>query len=115
MTVCLSNDFLTGFFTTIQKMIEALRHFENQTIFDRYYSVGILPIPLGDSIECLLAVRHIRAVMEENKNRHTGLVRIFDSTFHVSLLSQVERSLVTLGIQKYEQEKEHRRYLKQII
>lgn len=72
-------------------MIAALRHFDNHYIFDRYFTVEILPIDLRWKEDVGAAIEQVRAEIRKNP---IGLVRIFDSTFEAGLLPRVERALI---------------------
>lgn len=74
-------------------MIAALRHFENRTIFDRYFTVDILPIKMEYREDMNASIDEVRALMRQHPfgNAH---VRVFESTFSADLLPRVERALL---------------------
>lgn len=71
-------------------MIAELRVFENETIFDRYFSVDVLPI---ERDSCPALYDAIRSVQEVAKTRPTGVVYVLESRIHVDFLPRVERAL----------------------
>lgn len=74
-------------------MIAALRHFENRTIFDRYFTVDILPIKMEYREDMNASIDEVRALMEQHPFG-TEKVRVFESTFSADLLPRVERALL---------------------
>jgi hypothetical protein len=72
-------------------MIAELRYFENETIFDSYFTVDVLPID-ANSLEGLYgAIRAVQEVARTTTER--GTVRVLDSSFHSDFLPKVERAL----------------------
>lgn len=71
-------------------MISELRVFLNETIFDLYFSVDVLPIEQDSRTALYDAIRSVQAVASK---RPTGVVRIFESSIHVDFLQRVEWAL----------------------
>ncbi len=74
-------------------MIAQLRHFENSTIFDRYFSVDILPIKMEYREDMNVSIDQVRALMRQYPFCKTH-VRVFESTFSADLLPRVELALL---------------------
>jgi hypothetical protein len=75
------------------KMIAALRVFTNDTIYDRYFSVSILPIQQEYREDMNGSIDQVRALMQQHPfgNDH---VRVFESTFSADMLPRLERALL---------------------
>jgi hypothetical protein len=71
-------------------MIAELRVFENEVIFERYFTVDVLPIDQNSRPALYEAIREVQALVCTNP---TGIVRVFDSSFHSDFLPNVERAL----------------------
>ncbi len=74
-------------------MIADLRHFTNNTIYDRYFTVGILPIQQEYREDLNGPIDQVRALVQQHPfgNEH---VRVFESTFSADLLPRLERALL---------------------
>ncbi len=73
-------------------MIAELRHFTNGFIYDRYFSVDILPIKQEYREDLNGPINQVRALMQQHPfgDEH---VRVFESTFSADLLPRLERAL----------------------
>jgi hypothetical protein len=92
-------------------MIAELRVFMNYTIYDRYFTVSILPIQQEYREDLNGPIDQVRALIQQHPFGKEG-VRVFDSTFGADMLPRLERALLrhraTLPSWK-ELEREHER------
>ena len=74
-------------------MIAELRHFMNDTIYNLYFTVGILPIKQEYREDLNGPIDQVRALMQAHPVGNDP-IRIFESTFSADLLPRVERALL---------------------
>lgn len=74
-------------------MIEPLRVFINDTIYDRYFSVTILPIKQEYREDMNGPINQVRALMQQHPFGNEP-VRVFESTFGADMLPRLERALL---------------------
>lgn len=74
-------------------MIAELRVFTNDTIYDLYFSVSILPIKQEYREDMNASIDKVRALMQQHPcgNEH---IRVFNSTFGAEMLPRLERALL---------------------
>ena len=74
-------------------MIAELRHFVNDTIYNLYFTVDILPIKQEYREDMNSSIDHVRALILKHPfgNEH---IRVFESTFSADILPRLERALL---------------------
>lgn len=81
-------------------MIAELRHFMNDTIYNLYFTVDILPIKQEYREDLNGPIDQVRALMQQHPFGNEP-IRVFESTFSADLLPRLERALLrhraTLG------------------
>ena len=74
-------------------MIEPLRVFMNDTIYNLYFSVPILPIKQEYREDMNAPIDQVRALMQQHPFGNER-VRVFKSTFGAEMLPRLERALL---------------------